>query len=70
MARLIISSPDGKNGILELNKPVITVGRGNANDLVLNDGSVSRFVFGKDNSLLLMLLIQTSPERLGSGSGA
>lgn len=43
MARLIISSPDGKNGILELNKPVITVGRGNANDLVLNDASVSRF---------------------------
>jgi adenylate cyclase len=43
MARLIISSPDGKNGILELTKPVITVGRGNANDLVLNDSSVSRF---------------------------
>ncbi len=43
MARLIISSPDGKNGILELNKPLITIGRGNANDLVLNDSSVSRF---------------------------
>jgi adenylate cyclase len=43
MARLIISSPDGKNGILELTKPVTTVGRGNANDLVLNDSSVSRF---------------------------
>jgi class 3 adenylate cyclase len=43
MARLIISSPDGKNGILELTKPVITVGRGNANDLVLNDSSISRF---------------------------
>jgi adenylate cyclase len=43
MARLIISSPDGKNGILELAKPVITLGRGNANDLVLNDSSVSRF---------------------------
>ena len=43
MARLIISSPDGKKGILELTKPVITVGRGNANDLVLNDSSVSRF---------------------------
>jgi len=56
MARLIISSPDGKNGILELNKPVITVGRGNANDLVLNDGSVSRFhaVFKlKDNSIFV-----------------
>jgi adenylate cyclase len=43
MARLIISSPDGKNGVLELSKAVITVGRGNANDLVLNDPSVSRF---------------------------
>jgi hypothetical protein len=43
MARLIISSPDSKKGILELNKPIITIGRGNANDLVLNDSSVSRF---------------------------
>jgi adenylate cyclase len=43
MARLIISAPDGKRGILELTKPVITVGRGNANDLVLNDPGVSRF---------------------------
>jgi len=43
MARLTISAPDGKRGILELTKPVITVGRGNANDLVLNDPSVSRF---------------------------
>jgi adenylate cyclase len=43
MARLIISAPDGKRGILELTKPVITVGRGHANDLVLNDPSVSRF---------------------------
>ena len=43
MARLIITSPDGKRGILELNKPVISIGRGSANDLVLNDGSVSRF---------------------------
>jgi adenylate cyclase len=43
MARLIISAPDGKNGILELGKPVITIGRGNANDLVLNDTSISRF---------------------------
>jgi adenylate cyclase len=42
MARLIISSPDGKKGILELGKPVVTIGRGNANDLVLNDSSVSR----------------------------
>ncbi|MCU1283978.1 MAG: Adenylate cyclase, family 3 (some protein containing domain) [Acidobacteriales bacterium] len=43
MARLIINSPDGKRGILELNKPVVTIGRGHANDLVLNDTSVSRF---------------------------
>jgi adenylate cyclase len=56
MARLIISSPDGKNGILELNKPVITVGRGNANDLVLNDPSVSRFhavIKLRDNSIFV-----------------
>ncbi len=43
MARLIISSPEGKRGILELTKPVITLGRGNANDLVLNNSRVSRF---------------------------
>jgi adenylate cyclase len=43
MARLIISSPGHKKGILELSKPVTTLGRGNANDLVLNDASVSRF---------------------------
>lgn len=43
MARLIISAPDGKRGILEITKPVTTVGRGNANDLVLNHTSVSRF---------------------------
>jgi class 3 adenylate cyclase len=43
MARLIISSPDGKKGFLELGKAVTTMGRGNANDLVLNDPSVSRF---------------------------
>src|SRR5262249_4686030 len=43
MARLIISSPDGKKGFLELIKAVTTMGRGNANDLVLNDPSVSRF---------------------------
>ena len=43
MPRLIISSPDGRRGVLELTKPVITLGRGTANDLVLNDASVSRF---------------------------
>jgi len=42
MARLIISAPNGKRGILEITKPVTTVGRGNANDLVLNHTSVSR----------------------------
>jgi len=56
MARLIISSQDGKNGILELTKPVTTVGRGNANDLVLNDSSVSRFhavIKLRDNSIFV-----------------
>ncbi len=56
MARLIISSPDGKSGILELNKPVLTLGRGNANDLVLNDSSVSRFhavIKLKENSIFI-----------------
>src|SRR3954470_9414410 len=43
MARLIINSPDGRRGILELSKPVVTIGRGTANDLLLNDTSVSRF---------------------------
>jgi adenylate cyclase len=43
MSRLIISAPDGKKGILELNRPVITIGRGEGNDLVLNDSSISRF---------------------------
>lgn len=42
MPRLIISSPQGRRGVLELTKPVITVGRSTANDLVLNDASVSR----------------------------
>jgi adenylate cyclase len=56
MARLIISSPDGKNGILELTKPLTTIGRGNANDLVLNDASISRFhavVKLRDSSVLI-----------------
>ena len=43
MARLIISSPEGKRGVFEIGKPIITIGRGSANDLVLNDPSVSRF---------------------------
>jgi adenylate cyclase len=43
MARILISSPDGKRGAFEIGKPVITIGRGSANDLVLNDPSVSRF---------------------------
>lgn len=43
MPRIVISSPDGKRGILEIAKPVVSIGRGTANDLVLNDTSVSRF---------------------------
>lgn len=43
MSRIFISSPDGKRGMLELSKPVVTVGRGAGNDLVLSDTSVSRF---------------------------
>lgn len=43
MARLVINSPDGKHGILEIKKPMLTLGRGSANDVVLNDTSVSRF---------------------------
>jgi adenylate cyclase len=42
MARLIISSPGGKRGIYEISKSVITIGRGNSNDLVLDDASISR----------------------------
>src|ERR1700736_6130867 len=43
MSRIIISAPDGKRGMLELAKPLVTIGRGAANDLVLPDNSVSRF---------------------------
>ncbi len=43
MARLTIKSPDGKRGVRELSKSVITIGRGSANDVVLNDNSISRF---------------------------
>jgi adenylate cyclase len=43
MSRIIISGPDGKRGMLELTKPLVTIGRGAANDLVLHDNSVSRF---------------------------
>ena len=56
MSRLIISSPDGKKGILEIGKAVMTIGRGNANDLVLNDASVSRLhavIKQHDSGLLL-----------------
>ena len=56
MARLIISSPDGVIGILELTKPVVTIGRGSANDLVLDDDSVSRFhaVLKQENGDILV----------------
>jgi adenylate cyclase len=43
MSRIIISGPDGKRGMLELTKPLVTVGRGPANDLILPDNSVSRY---------------------------
>ena len=43
MSRIIISGPDGKRGVLELTKPLVSIGRGSANDLVLQDSSVSRF---------------------------
>ena len=42
MARLIITSPDGKRNVLELTRPVVLIGRGKTNDLVLNHSSVSR----------------------------
>ena len=42
MPRIVIDSPDGKRNILELTKSLTTIGRGNANDLVLNDSGVSR----------------------------
>ena len=42
MARLIINASDGKRGLFEITKPVTTLGRGDANDLVLHDPSVSR----------------------------
>src|SRR6185437_5958073 len=43
MSRIIISGPDGKRGMLDLTRPLVSVGRGAANDLVLRDTSVSRF---------------------------
>src|SRR5690242_17167418 len=42
MSRIIISGPDGKRGILELTKPLVSIGRASVNDLVLQDSSVSR----------------------------
>jgi adenylate cyclase len=43
MARLIVTLPDGTHEVFEIAKPVIKLGRGDRNDLVLADGSVSRF---------------------------
>jgi adenylate cyclase len=43
LARLYVTAPGGRTGIYELTKPVISIGRGNANDLVLNSEKVSRF---------------------------
>ncbi len=42
MSRIIISGPDGKRGVLELTKPLVSIGRASVNDLVLQDSSVSR----------------------------
>ena len=43
MARLIVTLPDGTHTTFEIKKPVLKLGRGDQNDLVLPDGSVSRF---------------------------
>src|SRR5512146_810767 len=43
MPRLIITAPDGKRGLLEISRPLTTIGRGSSNDLVLADSSVSRY---------------------------
>lgn len=43
MPRLIITAPDGKRGMLEISRPILSIGRGGGNDLVLPDSSVSRY---------------------------
>jgi adenylate cyclase len=43
MARLNVTLPDGTHTTFEIRKPVLKLGRGDQNDLVLPDGSVSRF---------------------------
>jgi adenylate cyclase len=43
MARLIVTLPDGTHQLFEIAKASIKLGRGDKNDLVLADGSVSRF---------------------------
>jgi len=43
MARLIVTLPDGTHTTFEIKKPALKLGRGDQNDLVLPDGSVSRF---------------------------
>ncbi len=43
MARLIVTLPDGTHEVFEISKPAVKLGRGDTNDLVLADGSVSRF---------------------------
>jgi adenylate cyclase len=42
MARLIVTLPDGTHEVFEIAKPAVKLGRGDTNDLVLADGSVSR----------------------------
>lgn len=43
MARLYVTAPSGRTGIYELTKPMVSIGRGSANDLVFNSEKVSRF---------------------------
>ena len=43
MARLIVTLPDGTHQLFEIAKASVKLGRGDNNDLVLADGSVSRF---------------------------
>jgi len=43
LARLYVTAPSGRTGIYELTKPMVSIGRGSANDLVFNSEKVSRF---------------------------
>jgi len=43
MPRLTVTLPDGRHEVFEITKPVLKLGRVEGNDVVLADGSVSRF---------------------------